>query len=154
MRSHKSSSKNDLVKKPLCITNYLHWSIRPKSKKEKQKLLSKERSQKPVFIFVLILEQKIQKILAAIDIQLFTRQINETGAFTIDIAFGIIKDIKQYLSTNIKNSTKENKFHEKTVRKIKREDDMTGMNISTKTISACVHIKLPRHLTGVSALFS
>lgn len=109
MRSHKSSSKNDLVKKPLCITNYLHWSIRPKSKKEKQRLLSKERSQKPVFIFVLILEQKIQKILAAIDIQLFTRQINETGAFTIDIAFGIIKDIKQYLSTNIKNSTKENK---------------------------------------------
>lgn len=54
MRSHKSSSKNDLVKKPLCITNYLHWSIRPK--KEKQRLLSKERSQKPVFIFVLILE--------------------------------------------------------------------------------------------------
>lgn len=56
MRSHKSSSKNYLVKKPLCITNYLHWSIRPKSKKEKQRLLSKERSQKPVFIFVLILE--------------------------------------------------------------------------------------------------
>lgn len=112
MRSHKSSSKNYLVKKPLCITNYLHWSIRPKSKKRETKIIKQGKESKTCFHICSNF---------GIETQLFTRQINETGAFTIDIAFGIIKDIKQYLSTNIKNSTKENKFHEKTVRKIKRE---------------------------------